>query len=443
MRPRTIAALTTLILCGIVTGAFSAQLSVRGNLDIYGIWSANLYDFDSDVGDGDNYSTSQRLRTYFDFVANENLKAVLGLEMDQLWGKGDSGDWGTDGNTDDPIELKHAYLNFTFPATTVSVQAGLQYVALPSVFGNPVFDDDAAALTVSLPIHEAVGVTVGYTRGSDSSTNFDESPVSDDGVSDDLDMAFIAVPVAFDGASISPYFGYVWLGSDYDFTDQQGLETALDLSLAEDDISIWFLGANAKLNMFDPLLLAADVIYGALDSDNLDSSGWYAALSASYKFDPLMVTLFGTYATGLDDENDQSLLPVLAEDWKVSPNFGGARAFSTSYDTFFTKSVGVGSDGTGLMTVGLILDKITFMENLSHKVIVVYAQGTGDEGTSYFTEEDSGWDFYLVNQYTIYENLAAISELGYFTGSSEKYDDEEGHDLDASYFGTVGFSYKF
>lgn len=49
----------------------------------------------------------------------------------------------------------------------------------------------------------------------------------------------------------------------------------------------------------------------------------------------------------------------------------------------------------------------------------------------------------MVNKYMIYENLAAINELGYFKASSELYDDLTGHDLDASYFATVGFSYKF
>ena len=442
MKRCIVAALMTMILCGIGSSAFSTQLSVKGNLDVYGLWSANLFDFDSDLGDGDNYFTTQRLRTYFTYAANENLKAVLGLEIDQIWGQGSGGDWGTDGKGN--IEIKHAYMDFNFPDTKVNVKAGLQYVALPSVFGHPVFDDDAAALVVSLPVNEMIGLTVGYTRGSDSVSNVDDDLLNDEEASDDLDMAFVAVPLTLEKTSLTPYFGYVWLGSDYDFTDQQGLDSTLDLSLADDDISVWFAGANAKLEIFDPLVLAADVIYGALDSDDFESSGWYAALSASYKMKMLVATLFGTYATGLDDDDDdQTLLPVLAEDWKVTPNLGGLRAFSTTYDTFFTKAVDVGSDGTGLWTAGLILDKITFVESLSHKMIVAYAEGTGDEGTSYFTEEDSGWELYLVNQYMLYENLAAINELGYFKGTSEKYDDEEGDDLDASYFATIGLSYKF
>lgn len=434
------AMVVSMLLCA-GSGVFATELKVRGNLDVYGIWSANLYDFDSDSGDGDSYSTTQRLRVYFDYIASENLKAVLGLEMDAVWGQDDA-DWGTDLKNN--VEVKHAYLDFVFPDTMIHVQAGLQYVAMPSVFGHPVFDDDAPALVVSAPVSETIGLTVGYTRGSDNSTSFDDDLGTDGESGDDLDMAFLAVPVTLDGANVMPYFGYAWLGSNYDFTDQQGLETTLDLTQADDDITIWFLGANAKLNRFEPLVLAADVIYGALDSDGLDSDGWYAALSASYRLDMLVATFFSTYASGLDDdEDDQTQLPVLAEDWKVTPNLGGLRAFSTSYDTFFTKSVGVGSDGTGLWTIGLILDKITFVEKLSHKLIVAYAQGTGEEKTSYFTEEDSAWELYLVNQYMIYENLAAINELGYFKASSQEYEDTYDDEMDSSYFATVGLSYKF
>jgi len=442
MKHLIFAALLVAMLFGAVSGASATELKVRGNLDVYGLWSANLYDFDSDVADGDNYSTTQRMRVYFDYVANENLKAVLGLELDNVWGDS-SADWGTDGTGN--IEVKYAYMDFNFPETEVNVKAGLQYVALPSVFGHPVFDDDASALVISAPINEMVGLTAGYTRGSDSSTSVDDDLFTDGNSSDDLDMAFVAVPVALEGFGATPYFGYVWLGGDHDFSGQQGLESKLDLSLAgDDDITIWFLGANAKLSFFDPLVLNADVIYGALDSDDLKSAGWYTALSASYTMDMLVATLFSTYATGLeDDEDDQTLLPVLAEDWKVTPNLGGLRAFSTTHDTFFTKSVGVGSDGTGLWTLGLILDKISFLDKLSHKVIIAYAQGTGDEGTSYFTEKDSCWELYFVNQFMIYENLAAINELGYFSGSSEVYKDAEGDDLDSSNFGTRGLSYKF
>lgn len=424
----------------LATGASATELKVRGNLDMYGMWSANLIDHNSDVPDGDNYFTTQRMRTYFDYVANENLKAVLGLEIDNVWGDNTDnigGDWGTDGKGN--IEVKHAYLNFTLPDTTVNVQAGLQYVALPSVFGHPVFDDDAAAITVSAQINDMFGLAVGYTRGADGDYNTEGTP--DVGDKDDVDMAFIAAPVALDGLTIAPYFAYAWAGAD------AGLEaTTLGVPIY-DDATFLVLGANAELTMFDPLTFAADLIYGQGETDNgdLETEGWYAALAASYKFDMLTATLFSTYATGFSDDglDDQTILPTLAEGWGLSPYIGGVRAFSTTYDSFATDTLGVGSDGTGLWTVGLVLDNISFVEKLSHKLVLAYAQGTSDEDSpALFTEEDSGFEVYLVNKYMIFENLAAINELGYFSGSSEHLEDMD-YDLDASYFTTVGFAYKF
>ncbi|WP_028577011.1 outer membrane homotrimeric porin [Desulfomicrobium escambiense] len=459
MKRFALVALVAALLFSVVSSASATELKVRGNIDMYGMWSANLVDHDSDVKDGDNYFTNQRMRTYFDYVANENLKAVLGLEIDNNWGQGTSADWGTDGKGN--IEVKHAYLDFTIPDTTVNVKGGLQYVALPSVFGNPVFEDDAAAITVGAQINDMFGMTVGYSRGADKTTNVDNKLLGDGADNDNIDMAFIAAPVTLDGFSIAPYFAYAWVGDNAYTTDQQQASSyaAGDLlTNADGDATIWVAGANAELTMFDPLTFAADLIYGAGNADDYDTKGWYAALAASYKMDFMTATLFTTYATGADEEADQDdYLPTLAEGWGLTPYVGGVRAFSTSYDSFGTDALGVGSDGTGLWTVGVVLDKISFVEKLSHKLVIAYAKGTADEDAAFatlnadgsvkdrlaFTEEDSLWEVYVVNKYMIYENLAAINELSYFKASSELYEDATGDDLDASYFATIGFQYKF
>jgi len=342
MKRFALVALLATLIFGVVSSASATELKVKGSFDVYGMWSANLRDFDSDVADGDNYVTTQRMRTYFTYVANENLKAVLGLEMDVIWGQNDSGDWGTDGNTDDPIEVKHAYLDFNFPDSKVNVKAGLQYVALPGIFGNPVFDDDAAALVVSAPITDMVTVAVGYTRGVDDDDNFDTAAGAD---RDDIDMTFIAVPVALDGFSIAPYFAYAWLGAN-------ALGTA-------EDVTAWVMGANAELTMFDPLTIAADLIYGEADCDDdtLETQGWYGALAASYKFDMVTPTLFALYFSGNDEyaSDGGESLPQLAEGWGISPYVGGVRAFSTTYDTFSGLN-------NSLWAVGLVLDGISFVE---------------------------------------------------------------------------------
>jgi hypothetical protein len=440
MKRFALVALVAALLFSMVTSASATELKVRGNLDVYGMWSANLNDFDSDAADGDNYATTQRMRAYFDYVANENLKAVLGLEMDTVWGEGDTGDWGTDGNVDDPIELKHAYVAFTFPDTQIAVQAGLQYVALPSVFGNPVFDDDAAAITVSAPINEMFALTVGYTRGTDGSTNFASGSGTDN---DDKDMAFIAAPVTLDGFSIAPYFGYAWIGENVDnkaasaslLSNGTVSLTAADAGIT-DDSTVWVAGFNTELTMFDPLTFAADLIYGQMENDDYETKGWYGALAASYKMDMLTATLFTTYFSGADDEEDEdNYLPTLAEGWGLTPYIGGVRAFSTSWDTFS----GIDADmNLASWVVGLKLAKIQFIENLSHDLTIAYAMGTSDEDAGKaFDEEDSAWEVYMVTSYMIYENLAAINELGFF---APEFDDAE---EDNSYFATVGFQYKF
>ncbi|MDP3429430.1 MAG: hypothetical protein Q8R89_03770, partial [Desulfomicrobium sp.] len=123
----------------------------------------------------------------------------------------------------------------------------------------------------------------------------------------------------------------------------------------------------------------------------------------------------------------------------LTPYLGGARAFSTgASDGFATDTLGAGSDGTGIWTVGIKLTDITFVEKLSHTLVIAYAEGTSDKDANVaFDEKDSAWEVYFVNKYMIYENLAAINELGYFAPSLK------GVSEDDSYFATVGFSYKF
>jgi len=449
MKRFALVALLAAMLFGLASSASATELKVKGNLDVYGMWSANLRDFDSDNGDADNYSTTQRMRVYFDFVASENLKAVLGLEMNHDWGQGAGGDWGTDGT--DVIAVKHAYLDFMFPDSTINVKAGLQSIKLPGAFGNPVFDDDAAAVVVSSPINEMFGVTVGYSRGSDVSDNYDYTAGAEYG-SDDMDMVFLATPVKLDGFAMTPYFAYAWIGEDVDVvgnsaTGRQGLQNAnKDRWLPYvpgGDIDIWALGANAKLTMFDPLSFEADLIYGQGKNDDYETKGWYTDLVASYKFDFMTASLFGTYATGADDDADEdNYLPTLAENWTLTPYLGGARAFNTgkSNSGFATDTLRVGRDGTGLWSVGVILDKISFMDKLSHKLLIAYAEGTSDEdaGEDTWDEKDSAWEVYVVNKYMIYENLAAINELGYFAPDLDGVDGE-----DDSYFATFGFAYTF
>jgi hypothetical protein len=443
MKRFALVALLAVMTFGLVSSASATELKVKGSFEVMGEWSANVRDWDSDISDGDNQYLTQRLRTYFTFQTNENLMAVLGLEMDNTWGAGDT-DWGTDVSQTSKnsegagaIEIKHAYLDFNFPDTAINTKVGLQAVALPGVFGSPIFNDDAPAILVSAPINDMFGVTVGFTRGRDAST-----PYGGTTNKDEVDAAMLIMPVTLDGFAVTPYFAYAWMGANAGSPGGSKNSDAKKLGMIGEDATVWVLGANAKLTMLDPLTFAADLIYGELDVDNSDieSKGWYAALAASYKFDFMTGTLFGTYATGYDDDTSHNKLPSLAEGWALTPNLGGTRAFGMAEDSAVESVGGVTGDGTGLWSIGVKLDKISFVDKLSHSLTIAYAEGTSDKDAGKgFDEKDSAWEVYLVNQYMIYENLAAINELGYFAPDF----DESGREDDASYFATIGLSYKF
>ncbi|MEJ5243842.1 MAG: outer membrane homotrimeric porin [Desulfomicrobiaceae bacterium] len=421
------AALLASMLFGAAWSASAAELKTRGSIDVYGQWSQNLYDFNSDISDADNHSINQRVRMYFDYVASQNLKGVVGFEIDTDWGFDagfgtDQSNRGSSTSTTGAVEIKHAYIDFTYPDSVVNIKAGMQAVALPGVFGSPIFDDDAPAIVVSAPINDMFALTAGFMRGQDTNTDNIVSTAKDK----ELDASFLAAPIKLDGFAITPYFAYGWVGEDYKTSEAYNL---------------WWLGANAELTMFDPLTFAADLMYGSTTGLDENDNGWYGALAASYKFDMVTPTLFFTYASGdNDDATDGSeIMPTLSEGWNISP-MTGIRAFSTTWDTWGLTGLQQEA-GLAMWTVGLKLDKIQFIDNLTHTLVVAYLKGTSDEDSAQLFDDDShAWEVYLANTYKIYENLSAVVEFDYFAPS---FNDDKIDDEDPSAFVAAGFKYKF
>ncbi len=421
------AALLASMLFGAAWSASAAELKTRGSIDVYGQWSQNLYDFNSDISDADNNSINQRVRMYFDYVASQNLKGVVGFEIDTDWGFDagfgtDQSNRGSSTSTTGSVEIKHAYIDFTYPDSVVNIKAGMQAVALPGVFGSPIFDDDAPAIVVSAPINDMFALTAGFMRGQDTNTDNIVSTPKDK----ELDASFLAAPIKLDGFAITPYFAYGWVGEDYKTSEAY---------------NVWWLGANAELTMFDPLTFAADLMYGSTSGLDENDNGWYGALAASYKFDMVTPTLFFTYASGdNDDATDGSeIMPTLSEGWNISP-MTGIRAFSTTWDTWGLTGLPQEA-GLGMWTAGLKLDKIQFIDNLSHTLVVAYLKGTSDQDSAQLFDDDShAWEVYLANTYKIYENLSAVVEFDYFAPS---FNDDKIDDEDPSAFVAAGFKYKF
>ena len=181
----------------------------------------------------------------------------------------------------------------------------------------------------------------------------------------------------------------------------------------------------------------------------METKVWFTALAASYKMDMVTPQIFFTYATGSDEDptDGGEIMPSLSEGFDFAP-YTGSRAFGGTSDTFGP----IPANGVGMWSVGLKLLDISFMENLSHEFTIAYMKGTNEydlnggvkAGAGVFTDEDSAWELYMVNTYKIYENLAAIAELGYFAPDLEDRIAGAGETpSDASSFLAVGFQYKF
>lgn len=485
MKRFTILAIMALFLLGTVATASAVDMKASGSWRVSGNWWQNQQNFDDDKQD-DNFNVMQRARTYFEFIANENLKGVLKTEIgDFVWGNGDAGSTSGDAVA---IEVKNAYLDFNVPNTEVNIKAGLQGLTLPGfVGGSPLFSDDVTGITFNAPITDMVGVTGGWARlRDDSMTKYggymDGANASVDDSGDNLDLAFLGAPLTFDGVQFVPYMGYAWIGKGIldDMTNATGANAGpwgtysddgagtggtsnmqpwmrsvagLIGDLKYDDSSAWFAGIPFKLDMFDPLVVSADAHYGRMDldvksgGDDVEIKGWLADLAVEYKMDMMTPTVFASYSTGLDkdDVKDRELgiYPAVDGYWAMDTMLTDGGAFSQSLDLYVPVS---------MWTVGARLNDMSFVEDLTHSVGIMYARGTSDKEVTSFgkfgllNEDESLLALDFTTKYMIYENLAAIAELGYAKYDADYETETKGvyeDDTDSTYKGVIGLQYNF
>jgi hypothetical protein len=199
--------LAALALAALATPAFAVTADMTGTLAVRGI-ATNNFDGDSDKQDHAR-GMDQRFRLFTSVAANENVKAVLGLEVDNVLGRtGASGkELGAVGadptGTASVLEVKHLYLDFKVPALGATVKAGTQ----PFNFGRGlIINDDAAGLLVTMPckIMPDNVIQLSWIKTSEGAfTNNDA-----DG---DFYGAKYTLKVA--GIAVAPYAGYYNAGS--------------------------------------------------------------------------------------------------------------------------------------------------------------------------------------------------------------------------------------
>jgi hypothetical protein len=378
----------------------------------------------------DEFSAQQRLRTIFEFIANENLKGVLQVEIgDMRWGHpGQGGAIGTDGIN---WETKHAFINFKVPNTEVDVRAGLQAVALPSTLGSHILDADVGALVASMPLSDMASLTLGWARALDAA-DADAPPVFRN---DELDVFLAVLPLKLEGAELNPFVAVAhWSARSNPYGAFVPPAGVVDDGVA--NATLWHMGLNFEVAALEPITILGDLNYGSVEwNPTLEQAGWVGVLAAQYAMDMVTPQLFGVYESG-EGRNIAGLAPPVvpvteSERMPVINTAGGAfgPGVGLGQQTAFAQSnflrpvldgldpvlPGQSAEGAiGLWALGAALRDIQFADKFSHELVAFFARGTNDRvNTWLFTTEDSYWEMNFNTRYQMYENLALILELAY------------------------------
>ncbi len=490
-------ALTAAFVFGSVFSAQAVEVKVKGEFKF--TWAvvskANTYGFGWDGQSEDEFYARQRTRIQVDFVVSEVLRGVYYAEIGELqWGRAGAS-LSADGVN---VETKRAYIDFNIPNTELMFRVGIQGLALPSyIAASPIFDDDVAGVTAIWPINDMFGVVAFWARLYDLDSNSGNNSSPD---FDEWDMWGLILPIQGDGWEIQPWAALTSVGNDVIERLNTGAETngllspahaavfsyglqnsALYQNIINDQsyYIAWWLGAGLEVDMFDPFVFMLEGAYGSLEADNdiARRRGGYVAAEIDYKLDFATLGLMGWWASGEDGSwsNGSEQMPFVSSIWgPTSFGFDGSSLLSTG--AFVSNSV------TGKWGLGFLVKDLTFIEDLTHQFRVFYVAGTNDPASRSIagllpntvlgwkgnfalnlppltypangnfpgpgipnielTTEDYMWEVNFDHEYKIYENLAAILELGFY--HVEYGNDFYVHDGTVdSWKAALGLQYKF
>ncbi|MEW5771978.1 MAG: outer membrane homotrimeric porin [Thermodesulfobacteriota bacterium] len=433
------------LLAAFVLGAGVANaattLKTSGEMQFAYTWTDNndFFEMNDDNNSEDDFLAAQRFRAFFDWSASETLRGVLGVEAGTSnWGVSGGG---ADLDADDvAIEVKHAYMDFTWPNTGLMFRMGVQPIELPgAVAGSPVFGADVAGILAQYKFTDQVSAAFGWLRPQDASAGTERAGITRDGAADEIDVLALLVPIKGDGFTFTPWAAYAMAGQNSTSNANtnvvrvyQGLISNATGAM-NDNLEAWWVGGAFTMDMYAPFLVKADLMYGFTDGVNGsdkggvgEREGWFFDLAVDYKMDMVTPGLFFVWGSGEDDDRAGSeRMPVMYSAAGYRPTsfgLGGANGLLGDWDGI------LGNTATGLMVIGGKLEKFSFVDKLSHTLRVAYGQGTSDEdyvkkgyaAMNYnahhglaLTEKDSFWEVNFDSTYSIYENLTGYVELGY------------------------------
>jgi hypothetical protein len=409
--------------------ADGVDIKVKGTYEFaFGwIWNDNMADNVNSSGGSSNdaFMARQRVRVQVNFIINEYLQGVYGLETNLDWGRaGNRVGIGSGGQMDGDginIQTRWAYLDWLIPNTPVQVRMGLQPLALPSTrLGSVVLSTDIAGVVVSSPTPlDWLSVTAFWLRPYDAylGDRYDVAGGSATDRFDETDAFGFILPLSFRniGLDVKPWFVFANVGASSGLYERAFGGSAAAHSTNADGTTNWhnrddrthgiWAGINFDFKLLDPLTFGLDVVYGNLHKNKLQgllgtgapvptdndvsigTRGWYIGATLDYKLDfgnNFSVTpgIFGWWASGDSAggvENGQlGRLPVIGGNGgNFKPTSFGTAGYGNSIGQWANCGE-VSGTGTGTWGVGIQLANATFIKDLSHTLRFAYYRGTND-----------------------------------------------------------------
>ncbi|WP_419779680.1 outer membrane homotrimeric porin [Maridesulfovibrio sp.] len=429
MKKLAILAVLACMVFGFAASASAVDLDAKGKFQ----FQMNIMDNSEFLSAKDGGQAEDDMRFYFRaraqfrFIANENLWGVLYTEYRTMYGTGGANNGAGGSGTHGNLGVKNAYLQYRFPGTEVLTTAGRINLNLPgAASGNMILGDtDTDVFMIETPITDQIAIAGAFVRLQDLNAN-DTPGWGGDGieVNDELDAFYAALPVTIDGIAATPYFLYANAGKNINAV--AGLQGPAATAYTK-NFGAWWLGTSFEMDMFDPIVFAADLAYGSVDADQKqnDRDGFFMDASLAYTgLDFVKPKLVFAYSTGEDDDTDNGSerMPVIANNFAFGTSYFGGGAFTGNVDINSDQQI-------GMWVLGLQLEEISFIEKLSHDVNFLFIKGTNDadlvknapaaglsnisaDGT-FLTDEDTAIEIDFTTRYQIYDELSAVVELAY------------------------------
>lgn len=453
------------------------------------------------VNGADTFGALQRFRVQLDAVASEALSGTVQFELGRTeWGQASTGGaLGADGQI---VEVRHAYVDWLVPQTSIKVRMGLQPLMLPGgVSGfSAVFCHDMGGISVTTPLYDSTDTRADLTffwarpYNDNSSATFGTDRRTQH--LDNMDVFALSLPVRWDRLKVTPWFMYSLIGK-YSLSGlaisnepaivapRGGLMPVLGSNNYASFQNPYLLGLNrawgdgfwagavVEYQPADELTFFLEGAYGSVDMGDvsrytgfgdsagrtlsLRRAGWYVAGRADYAFDWGTVGLLGWYGSGDDGNpyNGSERLPQYNTPWMVSSlGFGGSPIDEAAWKV-------LGSNPGGLAAVIAQVKDVSFVEDLKHTIRFCYYWGTNnpsmperanmrwptraDGPMIYLTTKDTAWEVNFTSDYKIYENLSVNVDAAYvrINADSDTWHGAEESQYKDNYRFSVLFTYSF